>query len=54
VPGEKRGSVVGHVLGDFAKDEQDAARAAIARAADAVERIIKQGALAAMNEFNRK
>jgi PTH1 family peptidyl-tRNA hydrolase len=54
LPGEKRGSVVGHVLGAFAKDEQQAAAEAMGRAADAVEKVLRQGALAAMNEFNRK
>lgn len=52
--GEKRNSVVGHVLGGFGKDEQELAQQVIARAADAVERAVAKGPLAAMNEFNRK
>jgi PTH1 family peptidyl-tRNA hydrolase len=54
VPGEKRSQVVGHVLGDFAKDEQKAADEAIARAVAAVKAVLSQGAQTAMNEFNRK
>ena len=54
VPGEKRSSVVGHVLGAFGADEQAAAKEAVARAADAVECILSQGAAVAMNRFNRK
>jgi len=54
VQGEKRNSVVGHVLGGFGKDEQKLIEQVIARAADAVERVVEKGAAAAMNEFNRK
>jgi peptidyl-tRNA hydrolase, PTH1 family len=54
VAGEKRNSVVGHVLGGFGKDEQKLAEQVIARAADAVERVVEKGAAVAMNEFNRK
>lgn len=54
VAGEKRNSVVGHVLGGFGKDEQQVAQAVIGRAADAAVKVLQEGALAAMNEFNRK
>jgi PTH1 family peptidyl-tRNA hydrolase len=53
-PGEKRSSVVGHVLGNFAKDEQALLQQVVGRSADAVERVLQKGPLAAMNEFNRK
>ena len=52
--GEKRNSVVGHVLGGFGKDEAQLVQQVIGRAADAVERVLQKGALDAMNEFNRK
>lgn len=54
LPGEKARSVVGHVLGEFSGEEKKAAEAAILRAADAVEAVLSKGALASMNEFNRK
>jgi len=52
--GEKRSQVVGHVLGGFGGDEQAIAAEAIARAADAVDKVLAVGVGAAMNAFNRK
>jgi len=43
-----------HVLEEFEDDEQDAIAAAIERAADAAEIWLNEGALAAMNRFNRR
>ncbi len=45
-------AVVDHVLGDFLPDEQDAIKAAITRAAEAIECILSEGITAAMNTFN--
>jgi PTH1 family peptidyl-tRNA hydrolase len=54
VAGEKRAQVVGHVLGEFSKEESEVANAALDRAAEAVVRILEKGAAVAMNEFNRR
>lgn len=43
-----------HVLSRFPADQREAVDQAIERAADAVEMILKDGADAAMNQFNRK
>ena len=48
-----RGSVTDFVLGRFAKDELDAANAAVQKAADAVECWLREGIDAAMNRTNR-
>lgn len=50
-PGHKD-RVVGHVLGPFSKAEQKELPFLIGAAADAVEAIVKDGSLAAMNRFN--
>jgi len=52
-PGAKE-QVVGHVLSDFAPDEQKALPELIGRAADAVEAWTVDGLAAAMNRFNRR
>jgi PTH1 family peptidyl-tRNA hydrolase len=51
-PGGARGKVADHVLGDFGKGELEEAKIVIQEAADAVELIVKQGPLLAMNRFN--
>jgi PTH1 family peptidyl-tRNA hydrolase len=51
-PGESA-AVIDHVLSKFNRDELDAIREAIPRAADAVEAILSDGLDAAMNRFNR-
>lgn len=48
VPGE----MVDHVLSRFRPEEREVMAEAVARAADAVERIVAEGADRAMNEFN--
>ena len=50
-PGHKD-RVVGHVLGPFSKAEQKELPFLIGEAADAVEAIVKDGPLRAMNRFN--
>ncbi len=52
-PGAKE-QVVGHVLSDFAPDEQNSLPELIGRAADAVEAWSVDGLAAAMNRFNRR
>ncbi len=49
-PGHK--NVAGHVLDDFAKSEQEELKILIQEAADAVEEILRKGALLAMNKVN--
>ena len=44
--------VIDHVLTGFSVEEEDAVRGAIARAADAVERIVNDGVTPAMQAFN--
>jgi len=51
-PGHVRGKVADHVLGDFGKSEIQEAKIVIQEAADAVEDIVKRGAVLAMNRFN--
>jgi PTH1 family peptidyl-tRNA hydrolase len=51
-PAGKGSNVAGFVLDDFAKSEQTEVQIVIKEAADALEEIIKKGALAAMNKFN--
>lgn len=46
--------LVNHVLGRFSAGERKAVDEAIGRAADAVEMIVKDGADAAMNQYNRR
>jgi peptidyl-tRNA hydrolase, PTH1 family len=53
-PAGQKGRVVGHVLGDFGKSEQEEAKILIQEAADAVEEILRRGALLAMNKVNAK
>ena len=45
---------VGHVLGRFSDDEQVIVGEAVARAAEAVECWVDEGAEAAMTRFNRR
>lgn len=54
--GRPKGSkeVVGHVLGPFDKQEMAELPFVVARAADAVRCIVKNGALSCMNEFNKR
>jgi peptidyl-tRNA hydrolase, PTH1 family len=49
--GEGRGAT-GHVLGGFRAEERPIVAAAIQDAADAVEQILTEGPIAAMNRFN--
>jgi PTH1 family peptidyl-tRNA hydrolase len=46
------GEMIGHVLSRFAPDEKDAAAKVIERAADAVEMLVGDGLVKAMNSFN--
>jgi PTH1 family peptidyl-tRNA hydrolase len=46
------GSATGHVLGRFSAEERRALEPVVATAADAVESILRNGAEAAMNQFN--
>jgi len=48
----RAGETVDHVLSTFKPDERDTATEAIATAADAAERWLRDGIDAAMNEFN--
>ena len=48
-----RDRVVGHVLGNFSKEEQKTLPVFIEEAAQAVRTIIASGALSAMNKFNQ-
>ena len=50
--GRPSGETVGYVLGAFAPEERDAARAAITRAADAAEAWVAHGLRYAMDNFN--
>ena len=49
--GQGRGAT-GHVLGGFRPEERPVVETALASAADAVELILAEGAIAAMNRFN--
>ena len=49
-----RERVVGHVLGDFGKEEQKTLGVFIAEAADAVRAIVRDGTTKAMNQFNQE
>jgi peptidyl-tRNA hydrolase, PTH1 family len=51
-PAGKGSNVAGFVLEDFAKSERTEVEIVIKEAADALEDIIKKGALAAMNKWN--
>ena len=59
-PSERMGSAESsaalreHVLEEFSPEEMPAVEDAVRRAADAVESWVAEGALAAMNKFNRK
>jgi len=44
--------VVSHVLSDFSPEEEQLIKPAIAKAAEAVEHIIAEGIVSAMNKFN--
>ncbi|MCA3015268.1 MAG: peptidyl-tRNA hydrolase, partial [Myxococcaceae bacterium] len=46
--------VVGHVLGDFSKDERHALPELIGRSMEACEGWVREGMQGAMNRFNRK
>ncbi len=46
------GEMVNHVLSRFAPDEKEAADQVVARAADAVEMMVTDGLVKAMNNFN--
>lgn len=52
-PGGKK-DVVGHVLGGFDKHETAELPLVLAKAADAVRCIVKNGASSCMNEFNKR
>jgi PTH1 family peptidyl-tRNA hydrolase len=45
-------AVVSHVLSDFSQEEEQLIKPAIASAAEAVEHIIAEGIVSAMNKFN--
>jgi peptidyl-tRNA hydrolase, PTH1 family len=47
-----RGNVSGFVLGDFQEREREEVQILVQEAADAVEEIVRRGALLAMNRFN--
>ena len=47
-----REEVINHVLSDFSSEEEKVIKSAIARAAEAVECILTDGIIAAMNRFN--
>lgn len=49
---QTQGEMIGHVLSRFTPDERVAAAAVIARAADAVEMLVQEGLVRAMNSFN--
>jgi PTH1 family peptidyl-tRNA hydrolase len=49
-----RAATVGHVLSGFAPDERRVMDEAVVAAADAIEVWLRQGIVAAMNEFNRR
>lgn len=48
------GSLKGHVLGRFSRDEEELIGTVIEQAADAVETVLKQGVSTAMNLYNKK
>ena len=52
-PAEESGALREHVLEEFAPEELPALEEAVRRAADAVECWVAEGALGAMNKFNR-
>jgi PTH1 family peptidyl-tRNA hydrolase len=52
--GDSRRDLADHVLARFDAEERDVIADAIARTADAAERFIAEGVVAAMNGFNRK
>jgi PTH1 family peptidyl-tRNA hydrolase len=45
---------VDYVLGDFSPEEEDIIQTTVARVAEAVECILKDGIEIAMNRFNRR
>lgn len=45
-------TVINHVLSDFSPEEEEIIKPSIARAADAIECILSEGLIAAMNKFN--
>ena len=53
-PAGTKGHVVGHVLGDFGKSEQEEAKILIQEAADAIEVVMKVGPQLAMNKVNTR
>ncbi|HXW05892.1 MAG TPA: aminoacyl-tRNA hydrolase [Vicinamibacterales bacterium] len=52
--GDGRRDLADHVLSTFEPDEREAARDAVARAADAVEVFVAEGIEPVMNRFNRR
>jgi PTH1 family peptidyl-tRNA hydrolase len=52
--GRPRSTTIGHVLSRFNEEEESELPTILDRSADAVRAWIKSGAIAAMNEFNRK
>jgi len=53
-PAGAKGRVVGHVLGDFGKSEQEESKILIQEAADGVEEIMRVGPQLAMNKVNTR
>jgi peptidyl-tRNA hydrolase, PTH1 family len=54
VGAKQAGSLKGHVLGRFTRNEKELIEAVIEQAADAVEKILKEGVSTAMNLYNKK
>lgn len=46
------GNAIGHVLGDFTKDEEASIKSAVDNVRDVIEVILKDGVNSAMNKFN--
>jgi peptidyl-tRNA hydrolase, PTH1 family len=51
---DRKGKVIGHVLGAPSREEEDLLDAAVQRAADAVLTLVTDGPTKVMNEVNRK
>ena len=54
VGAKQSGSLKGHVLSRFTRDEKELIGAVIEEAADAVETVLKEGVSTAMNLYNKK